>query len=149
LSLTPGGKSSGRRIGAKDSKLLAAALEIDKYLERCNRFPHYPRRSAPRLPKIWVGLTTRHTTGSGPEFELYCRDTGWPVDLALTSVRRLHRGNWLYPIEFVLHHLLCFRSVYADMSTVARRQIFRFEQTDDLIGCHFDFLTGCYPAKPY
>jgi hypothetical protein len=150
LSMTPGGKWSGRRIAATDSSLLGDALVIDKFLERHSRYPNYPRRSQPRLPRVLVSLSVNHPTGSGPEFERYCRDTGWPVDLALTSVRRLHRGRWLFPIEFVLHHAQCFGGVYADMTTVSRRQVFRFERTEDLIGhdgaCRFDFWTGCYWA---
>jgi hypothetical protein len=86
-------------------------------------------------------------------FNRYCSDTGWPPDTALTSVRRLYRGRWLYPMEFVMHHVARFQGVYFDMTTAPRRQVFRLERPECLIGregiCQFDFWNSCYRLGPF
>ncbi|MCC7085166.1 MAG: hypothetical protein IT427_09180 [Pirellulales bacterium] len=153
LSLTPGRKSYGRRIGAKDPNLLGAALEIDRYLERHSRFPNYPRRAMPRLPRCWVSLNTQHPRGSGPEFERFCRESETPTDLALAGVRYLHRDSWFYPLCFVLHHRQQIRAALVDLSSVPPRQVFRIERQEDLVGsegaCWFDFANSCYRSEKF
>jgi hypothetical protein len=142
VNLMPG-RRSWRRIASTDTKLLRTALEIDKYLERHSRFPYYPRHTEPRLPRLWVSLTNDHPTGGGAEFEQLCWDTGWSAELALCSVRHLHRGHWFYPLHYVSHHARHIACALVDLSSVPCRQVFRVERPEDLEGgtssCQFDF----------
>lgn len=50
LRPAPGGR--GACFDPVQGHLLALALQLDRYLERCARYSHYPRRHAPRLPAI-------------------------------------------------------------------------------------------------
>lgn len=50
LRLVPGGR--GACFDPSQGHLLALALRLDHYLERCARYPHYPRRGTPHLPAL-------------------------------------------------------------------------------------------------
>jgi hypothetical protein len=46
----PGGR--GACFDPAQGHLLALALQLDRYLQRCARYPHYPRPAAPRCPAL-------------------------------------------------------------------------------------------------
>lgn len=153
LAQMPGRKSLSRRIGAKDSKLLGTALEMDRFLERRSRHPHYPRRSTPCLPRFWVSLDHDHPHGAGPAFEQFVRNTGWEPELALTSVRHLCRGRWTYPLEYVAHLAKQIHAAFVDLTAFSRRQIIRIQRPTDLIdtvgACSFDFWSSDYRSGEF
>jgi hypothetical protein len=50
IRLVPATGGRGQRFDAADGELLAFALDLERYLERCARHPHFPRRRTPLLP---------------------------------------------------------------------------------------------------
>jgi hypothetical protein len=52
LRLAPAGGGRGQRPDTSDVGLLAPALQLERYLERCARHPFIPRRRAPSLPVL-------------------------------------------------------------------------------------------------
>lgn len=93
--------SHGRRLDPCDAELCELALSWEKYIERVNRHPHYPRRSALRWPTWW------------------CDVAGPPVDI---TVRR-HGDRTLIALETALSRSLPIARVFADVSGVPKRQV--------------------------
>jgi len=52
LRMPPVVGGPGRRFDLARGSLLAFALQLDRYLGRCARYPFYPRRQLPRLPAV-------------------------------------------------------------------------------------------------
>lgn len=52
LRLYPAPGGPGPRLDPQQGQLLAWALQLDRYLERCARYPYYPRRRVPHLPQL-------------------------------------------------------------------------------------------------
>lgn len=55
LRLAPATGRRGARLDAGDGEFCEYALALERFLERCARHPHMPRRSVPRLPIIEGG----------------------------------------------------------------------------------------------
>jgi hypothetical protein len=55
LRMAPATGRRGARLDAGDGEFCEYALALERYLERCARHPHMPRRSVPRLPIFEAG----------------------------------------------------------------------------------------------
>lgn len=52
LRLAPANGRRGARLDTADGQFFEFALSLERYLERCARHPHMPRRRIPRLPVL-------------------------------------------------------------------------------------------------
>lgn len=92
---------NGCRLDPHDAALCETALGSEKYLERVNRHPHYPRRNILRWPTWWC-----------------------PVMKAPTQLpTRCLRGETLIPVEAAAANGLPIGRVFADIAGVPKRQV--------------------------
>jgi hypothetical protein len=117
---------------------------MERRLARHARFPFFPRSDRPRFPEFWVALSMDGPMSEGPEFDGFCRQTGWKPERPLVECRRDHLGQALHPLEFVSHLRRRFRNIYFDVQTVRKCQVIRLPNLDGLVGhqgaCQFDLL---------
>lgn len=92
---------NGRRLDPHDAALCEAALSWEKYLERVNRHPHYPRRNILRWPTWW------------------CSAAELPKHLPT----RCLRGETLISVEAAAANGLPIRQVFVDVAGVPKRQV--------------------------
>jgi len=98
---SPPAAGNGRRLDARDVELCELALGWEQHLERVNRHPHYPRRSALRWPTWWCDVGTV-PAGVKP---------------------RLGNGITLVPLETAITNRLPVRRLFADVAGVPKRQV--------------------------
>jgi len=68
LGLRPIVGGRGASFDPARGDLLAFALQLDRFLERCARYPYYPRRRLPKLPTLVPG--TSHGPATLLDFSL-------------------------------------------------------------------------------
>ena len=151
LALPPDYLPPCSRIAPGNGKLLRQALQLDGYLELHAKFPYYPRKCSPKLPRFLAALKSDSPVADGPELAAYCEQSGLDSRSATAQLRRLHRGQWLHPVEFVSHSWHEFAAVYADMTGVPKRQIVRLDSEESLKGyrgaCQYDFLGSRFQSR--
>ena len=98
---SPPGAGHGRRLDAHDAELCELALSWEQHLERVNRHPHYPRRSALRWPSWWC-------------------DVG-PLPTNVTS--RTCDGIGMIPLATAMERGLVVRRLFADLTGLPKRQV--------------------------
>jgi hypothetical protein len=152
LALAPRRRAYGRRFARSDRRWLPLALRMDRWLERHERHPYFPRSTELRVPKFWADLKTNHITGDGPEFARWCRDFGLPENMALFTCGRRYCGQILYPLEFVSHAWRQICTVYADVANLFQRQVVRLDGSNQLAGfqgaCQYDLLNSPHRRMP-
>jgi hypothetical protein len=152
LQPVPGGR--GYRLDLADDDLLTLGLGLERELDRCARYCQQRVREHVCLPKFWAAFRpadTRNITGDGPELAAYAARTGRSPQHLLQHLRRDQFGLAMYPLGWVSHLWEMAVAVFADLSGVPRRQVFRLHHApDDLVGfrgaCEYDFYHG--QARP-
>jgi hypothetical protein len=123
LALAPTVDGRGGRFNIANHGLLSQVLDLDQLLERHSRYPHLPRRSRLRWPKLWAGFQpadARSIEPAGPEFESMPH-RGIASDIA--SWPRTADCLTLFPLEFVSHAWQQIRTIFADLTTIPKRQV--------------------------
>ena len=143
LALPPDYLPPMSRIAPGNGRLLSHALQLDGYLELHSKFPYYPRKTSPKLPRFLAELKSDCPIDDGPELAAYCEQSGLDSRTAIEQLRRFHHGQWLHPVEFV-NRWCEFKAVYADLTGVPKRQIVKLDAEESLTGyrgaCQYDFL---------
>jgi hypothetical protein len=146
LALGPKARAFGRRFATHDGRWLPIALRMDRCVSRHARHPYAPRQSELRLPSFWASLTTSDVHADGPELDEICRTYGLPADVALLTCARRHKGQVLFPVEFVSGMWRQFKAIFADLKSFIPRQVIRLEQPERLCGfnraAEFDLLNS-------
>ena len=155
LTLAPRAEARGRRIDLHDEELLHLALDLDRFLERQERYPYLPGRRQPRWPNLWAAFqpeVARHIECAGPEFERACQGASLVCGVAF---QRSAWGLTLFPLELVSHAWRQFTAVLADTRTVPKRQVMALDHpARDLCGftgaieydlCHSRFSPASLP----
>ena len=103
------------------------------------------------MPRFLAALKSDCPIDDGPALATYCEQSGLDSRTAIAQLRRLHRGQWLRPVEFVSHSWHEFAAVYADMTGVPKRQIVRLDGAESLKGyrgaCQYDFLSSRFSRE--
>jgi hypothetical protein len=126
LGWPPAYEAKGRRFDLAHSELLTTALDLDRSLERHERFPHLPRLRQPRWPTLWATFESRAAFalhGDGPEFEALARQGNDRKEDLLKANHRVIGGLMAFPLAFVSHAWRQFTAVYADLKSVPKRQV--------------------------
>jgi hypothetical protein len=145
-----GWRAKGQRCHLGNPKLLQKALQLDAWIHQAHRYLCGPRLPKLQLPALWAGFepeAARQLTGQGPEFELLCRRFDIAPAKMFQIFERKHRGLRLFPLDWVSEQLTPALSIFADLSDVPRRQLFRLRRLpDDLVGFQgasaFDFFSS-------
>jgi hypothetical protein len=145
LMLQPVRGGQGYRLDLNDEELLGLGLQLDHELDQHARF-HKSVRDRPMLPKLWAGFEPDVAAGvnvEGPELQAYASQTGKTPQALMERLRREHQGLTVFPLAWVSHLWRAIAAVYADLRHYPKRQLFRLERSDNLVGfqgaAEFDF----------
>jgi hypothetical protein len=126
LSRPPSWSAKGHRIDLRHVEILAAALDLDRSIERHLQFSHQPWLRQPRWPTLWAAFDQHAAVrlqGAGPEFDATAQQAeGRPGRLLQAHGRQIN-GLRAYPLAFVSHAWQEIRAIYADVKTLPKRQI--------------------------
>lgn len=147
LSLDPRPSAQGFRYDLSQIDSLSAALSLDQLLERHRRHSYAPRRSAPRLPSLWLAFPQScelQLYGSGPEFEMAVGSAHADKGAVFANGLRNHKELVLCPLEWCSHLWRQSVAVFADFTGLTLRQVFALsEERAELLGfqgaSQFDF----------
>jgi hypothetical protein len=129
LMCAPARRARGQRFDLAQSELLGLALQLDRYLDRQARHCRKPRLHHPRWPQPWAAFEpaiAAHFRGAGPEFETRRDACTRPAD-RFRSVQRTVIGLTAFPLEWVSHEWQRITTVFADMQSMPKRQIFTLD----------------------
>ncbi len=125
LALAPETDGRGRRFQTKPTPLLDLALDLDQFLERRYRHPALPRRQQPRWPRLWAAFQAADASriqAEGPEWQAWQAGRKRPRGFA-DAPRGSVAGLVALPLEFVSHAWPQFVTVFADLTTIPKRQL--------------------------
>ncbi len=123
LAVAPAPCAKGRRFDSSSGELISMALSQDRLLERHSRYQHLPRRLQPRWPRLWAAFSpdvASQLEMAGPEFESEHRR----IDCStIPLLARTAPGLMLYPLAYVSHAWRQILTIFADLTTVPKRQV--------------------------
>ena len=135
-------------LDLQETHLVELAFRLSQLLEQhpMRRLPTVQKRL--ELPSLWAGFepaAANRIKPSGPELMALCQHCRKPARQLLRSVRRIHRGLVLFPLEWVSHRWRDVACVFADVGRFRKRQLFRLrDPAQELIGyrgaAEFDFF---------
>ena len=152
LAIAPGPKAKGRRFDSANGELLELVLNLDQLLERHGRYPHFPRRQQLQWPTLWAAFApsvASQIQWSGPEFDSDKRRENHFVDASLV---RTAPGLALYPLPYVSHAWREILVIFADLTTIPKRQVIALEPHARNLRGHegaveFDLLSSRFPTS--
>ena len=140
----------GRRFQAGEAASLTLALDLDRTLSRHAERAYFPRRQQWRWPRFWGAFSpsvAQQLAGSGPEFAAISQGDRSPAE-SLAVHQRLQRDQILYPLEYVSHAWRDVRAIYADLTTVPKRQVIDLVDPErQLIGFHEALAFDCWHSR--
>jgi len=150
LAISPGPAARGARFDVLNGELLSLALNLDQVLERHSRYPHLPRRQQLRWPKLWAAFATDVASRiefAGPELEHAHRRNECA---AIPPLAGTAAGFALFPLAYVSHAWRQILAIFADLSTIPKRQVISLEPNarnlrgyEDAV--EFDLVGSCFP----
>lgn len=150
LALPPTRRTAREQFRLDGDELLCLALQLDRRLELFTGRPRLTRPHVPVLPPLWAALNIPEPVGAGPEYEEFQRRLHWTGGNLLRHYRRPFGAKLLYPLKFVSHLWEQFRGVYADVTTMPKRQVIHCTGPEDLAGfmdaTQFDFFGSRFRA---
>ena len=136
LALAPDVEGRGQRFQATPSAMLSLALDLDHFVERHDRHPALPRRHQPRWPRLWAAFQPAEASqvrAEGPEWQTWQRTWEGPRRNG-NAPRRTVAGLAAFPLDFVSHAWPQVVAIYADLTTIPKRQVICADRPQGLQG---------------